>query len=50
MLSAAFAKKDLERWIVIDHQAGVIAKEFPVSTVFAEGTPETDDAVKALAK
>lgn len=50
VLSAAFAKKDLERWIVIDHKAGVIAKEFPVSTVFAEGTPETADAVKALAQ
>jgi NitT/TauT family transport system substrate-binding protein len=50
VLSAAFAKKDLERWIVIDHKAGVIAKEFPVGTVYAEGTPETADAVKALAK
>jgi NitT/TauT family transport system substrate-binding protein len=50
VLSAAFAKKDLERWIVIDHKAGVIAKPFPVETVYADGTPETADAVKALAK
>jgi NitT/TauT family transport system substrate-binding protein len=50
VLSAAFARSDLERWIVIDHKAGVIAKPMPVATVFAEGTPETADAVKALAK
>ncbi len=50
VLSAAFAKKDLERWIVIDHKAGVIAKEFPVGTVYAEGTPENAEAVKALAR
>jgi NitT/TauT family transport system substrate-binding protein len=50
VLSAAFAKSDLERWIVIDHQAGVIAKPLPVGTVYAEGTPETAEAVRALAK
>lgn len=50
VLSAAFARSDLERWIEIDHQAGVIAKQMPVATVFAEGTPENADAVKALAK
>lgn len=50
VLSAAFAKSDLERWIEIDHKAGVIAKPMPVANVYAEGTPESADAVKALAK
>ncbi|MCW5770410.1 MAG: ABC transporter substrate-binding protein [Rhodospirillaceae bacterium] len=50
VLSAAFAKSDLERWIEIDHKAGVIKKMMPVATVFADGTPESADAVKALAK
>ncbi len=50
VLSAAFASTDLERWIEIDHKAGVIAKPMPVATVYAEGTPGNAAAVKALAQ
>ena len=49
VLSAAFARRDLERWIEIDHMAGVIASRLPVETVFADGTPETAQAVRELA-
>jgi len=49
VLSAAFARRDLERWIEIDHMAGVIASPFPVANVFADGTPETAQAVRELA-
>lgn len=50
VLSAAFARKDLEAWIVIDHKAGVIAQPMPVADVFAAGTPETGQAVRDLAR
>lgn len=49
VLSAAFARRDLERWIEIDHMAGVISSLIPVAAVFADGTPETPQAVRELA-
>jgi NitT/TauT family transport system substrate-binding protein len=50
ILAADFSRKDLERWIAIDHKGGVIAKEMPVGDVFAEGTPETPQAARDLAR
>jgi NitT/TauT family transport system substrate-binding protein len=50
VLAADFPRKDLERWITIDHKGGVIAKEMPVSDVFADGTPESPQVVKDLAR
>jgi NitT/TauT family transport system substrate-binding protein len=50
VLSADFPRKDLERWITIDFRGGVITKEMPVGDVFAEGTPESPQAVKDLAR
>jgi len=50
VLTAAFSRSDLERWIEIDHKASVIATPFPVANVFADGTPETALAVEALAR
>lgn len=49
VLSAAFAPSDLERWIEVDLNAGVISEKLDVSTVYAEGTPATEDDVRALA-
>jgi NitT/TauT family transport system substrate-binding protein len=50
ILAADFSRKDLERWIAIDFKGGVITREMPVGDVFAEGTPETPQAVKDLAR
>ena len=50
VLSADFPRKDLERWINIDFRGGVITKEMPVGDVFADGTPESPQAVKDLAR
>jgi ABC-type nitrate/sulfonate/bicarbonate transport system substrate-binding protein len=50
VLSADFPRKDLERWINIDFRGGVITREMPVGDVFAEGTPESPQAVKDLAR
>lgn len=50
ILAADFSRKDLERWIAIDHKGGVIEKAMPVSDVFADGTPETPQAAKDLAR
>ncbi len=50
ILSADFSRQDLERWIAIDFRGGVITHAMPVSDVFAEGTPETPQAVKDLTR
>ena len=41
--------RDLERWIAIDFKGGVITQRMPVADVFADGTPESPQAVKDLA-
>jgi NitT/TauT family transport system substrate-binding protein len=50
VLSADFSRQDLERWIAIDFKGGVIAQPMPVGDVFADGTPESPQAVKDLAR
>lgn len=50
ILAADFSRSDLERWIAIDFQNGLIAAAMPVTNVFAEGTPETPQAAKDLAR
>jgi len=50
VLSAAFARKDLEAWIGIDHKAGVIAAPMPVADVYAQGTPENFEDVRSLTR
>jgi NitT/TauT family transport system substrate-binding protein len=50
ILSADYPRGDLERWIAIDHKNGVFSKPMPVTDVFAEGTPESPQAVKDLAR
>ena len=45
-----FAQADLERWIAIDFKGGVITQRMPVADVFADGTPESPQAVKDLAR
>jgi len=50
VLAADFSKADLERWIAIDFKGGVITQRMPVADVFADGTPESPQAVKDLAR
>jgi NitT/TauT family transport system substrate-binding protein len=50
VLSADFSRADLERWIAIDFKGGVITQRMPVGEVFADGTPESPQAVKDLAR
>ena len=48
VLAADFSRADLERWIAIDFKGGVITQRMPVADVFADGTPESPQAVKDL--
>jgi NitT/TauT family transport system substrate-binding protein len=50
ILAADYSRADLERWIAIDFKNGLITAPMPVANVFAEGTPETPEAAKALAR
>ena len=50
VLAADFSRADLERWIAIDFKGGVITQRMPVADVFADGTPESPQAVKDLAR
>lgn len=50
VLAADFSRADLERWIAIDFRNGVIVSAMPVATVFADGTPESPEASKQLAR
>jgi len=50
VLAADFSKHDLERWIAIDFKGGVITQRMPVADVFADGTPESPQSVKDLAR
>jgi NitT/TauT family transport system substrate-binding protein len=50
VLTAAYAKADLARWIVVDQESGVLPQVIPVASVYAEGTPETEDQVRKLAQ
>ncbi|MBN9035784.1 MAG: ABC transporter substrate-binding protein [Rhizobiales bacterium] len=49
VISGAFGKEDLQHWIEVDTQAGVVKGALDVSKVYAEGTPATADDVKRLA-
>ncbi len=48
IISGAFARSDMERWLAIDLDAKVISHSIPVASVFADGTPETEQQVEAL--
>ena len=50
ILAADFPRADLEKWVAIDFKNGVMPRAMPVDEVFAEGTPETQQAVKELAR
>ena len=50
IITAAFARADLERWIAIDRGAKVISHEIPIASVYADGTPGDQQQVKALAQ
>ena len=45
-----FSRPDRGRWIAIDFKGAMITQRMPVANVFADGTPDSPQAVKDLAR